>query len=82
MTRQQPTGAVPATSPAVHQCTRHQIPAVSFPLPQRTLPPQAGRPATKHGGAGEPSPRPRPRRAPLQHQPRRPVTIGGPAWQS
>ncbi len=59
MTRQPMTVALRGASPTVHQTTRHQIPAVSPPLPRSGVSPQARRPAAEHGGAGEPThPRP------------------------
>ena len=80
MTRQPTTGALPGTSPTVHQTTHHQIPAVSSPLSGSGDSPQAGRPAAEHGGAGK-HPPPPPRRAPFHDLPRRLITvvIGGSA---
>lgn len=72
----------PRSGPNVHHFSEaawyamlSQIPAVSPPLHRSGHSPQARRPATEHGGAEEPTPRPRSRRAPLDDLPRRPVTV-------
>lgn len=74
------------TSAAVWYAMLSPTPVVSLPLPPSGRSPQAGRSAAEHGGAREPTPRPRPRRAPFADLPRRPVTVrvvtGGVAWQS
>lgn len=62
----------PGDTPAT---PHHQIPAVLPPLPYSGHSPQAGRPATEHGEAGEPTPhRLPPRRAPLADLQHLPVT--------